>query len=166
MNERRYMVLGGDGKPYGPATAAQLRDWIRQDRLDRQSLIFVEGTTEWTYAGLLPELADLFHPPSPPLPPLSPKITPAKRDNGFALWGMIWGLLAWTACGCCLPMAIIGLTLSLIGFSQINEAPERYTGRHKAIAGIVLSATNLLWAFGFTLLGLLNDGPAATWNFN
>src|ERR1043165_85904 len=42
-----YKILAGDGKKYGPVTAEQVCKWIAQDRANAQTMIQVEGSTEW-----------------------------------------------------------------------------------------------------------------------
>ena len=34
-----YYILGGDGKEYGPASADQIREWIRERRANAQTRI-------------------------------------------------------------------------------------------------------------------------------
>ena len=160
MNDATYTIAGSDGKNYGPVNAAQIREWIRQLRVDSRTPVFVNGTADWTFIGLLPEFAAEFAGHPPVITPPKPDFSATKKDNGFALWGMICGLLAWTLCGCCVPFAIAGLTLSIIGLVQINANDTTQSGRSLAIAGIVLSATNLAWTFGLTVCGFLNDPPA------
>ena len=156
-----YTIIGNDGKSYGPINAEQLRQWIKQSRVESRTPVFVQGTADWTFLGLLPEFAAEF-------PETPPTITPPKpgsvvgtaapaRNNQLAVWGFICGLLSWTFCGCCVPFAILGLTFSIIALVQINARTEPASGRSFAIAGLVLSATNLAWTLGLTLMGLLNN---------
>ena len=58
-----YRVKGGDGVEYGPASADQIRQWLRDGRLNSQSLIAAVGTEEWRPLGSYPELI----PPPPNL---------------------------------------------------------------------------------------------------
>ena len=41
-----YYILGGDGKEYGPASADQIREWIRERRANAQTRIRAENSTE------------------------------------------------------------------------------------------------------------------------
>lgn len=46
MNEPAYTIVGSDGKQYGPVTAAQIRDWLRQARVDSRTPVFVAGSVD------------------------------------------------------------------------------------------------------------------------
>lgn len=166
MNEPTYTVAGGDGKNYGPVPAAQIREWIRQARVDSRTPVFVNGTADWTFIGLLPAFAAEFAGHPPVITPPKPDFSATKKDNGFALWGMICGLLAWTLCGCCVPFAILGLTFSIVGLVQLNASHGQESGRGLAIAGLVLSATNLAWSGGLTVLGFFNNAATLPFHFN
>ncbi|MDR3460160.1 MAG: DUF4190 domain-containing protein [Verrucomicrobiae bacterium] len=161
-----YTIIGNDGKSYGPIGADQLRQWIKQSRVESRTPVFVQGSTDWTFLGLLPEFAAEFPDTTPPTitPPKSgfaagaPAVPAAPaRNSSLAVWGFVCGLLGWTFCGCCVPFDILGLTFSIIALVQINARTEPLAGRGFAIAGLVLSATNLAWSLALTLLGLLNN---------
>jgi hypothetical protein len=53
-----YKIIGGDGKEYGPVNADELRRWIAEGRLNRQSRVKPEGLTDWLLLGAVPEFAD------------------------------------------------------------------------------------------------------------
>jgi hypothetical protein len=53
-----YKIVGGDQKEYGPVTADQVRQWIREGRANEQTLIQAEGSTEWRPLSTFPEFAD------------------------------------------------------------------------------------------------------------
>ena len=61
-----YLMLGGDGKTYGPASVETLGQWIKDGRLNAQTKLAPEGTTAWQAAGDIPELAVLFAATPPP----------------------------------------------------------------------------------------------------
>jgi len=52
-----FKVIGGDQKEYGPVTAQEILRWIAEGRLNRQSRIMAEGTTEWKNLEDFPEFA-------------------------------------------------------------------------------------------------------------
>jgi hypothetical protein len=164
-----YTIVGNDGKRYGPIGTDQLRQWIKQSRVESRTPVFVQGSADWTFLGLLPEFAVEFPENPPTITPPKPGSTagPAApaRNSQLAVWGFICGLLSWTCCGCCVPFAILGLTLSLIALVQINTRTEPLNGRGFAIAGLVLSATNLAWSLGLTLMSMLNNNNQVPWNF-
>lgn len=55
-----YTLIGGDQKQYGPVTDEQLRQWIRDGRVNLQSQVKVEGDAEWRPVSAFPEFAKMF----------------------------------------------------------------------------------------------------------
>ena len=55
-----YIVIGGDGKEYGPKASVEVRDWIAEGRLNPQSQIKEQGDDEWKVLGSLQEFAADF----------------------------------------------------------------------------------------------------------
>ncbi len=145
-----YKVIGTDGQHYGPATADQIRQWIRENRVERQTPMFVEGAADWTFAGLHPEFANDFREPGqPPVVPIPPHlIAPIAppRQSAMAKLGLIFGILSLTICCCCggLPFNVPGLIFSIIALVQIRENPHLYDGQEIAILGLVFSALSLM----------------------
>ncbi len=154
-----YRIIGEDGRQYGPIVADDLRRWIAEGRANAQTLVHLEGAAEWKPLGTLPEFAAYFTQQQRP-PAISPVSGSHNRQtNGFALWGMILGIISVVGCFCCclnIPLGVLGLIFSLVGLLQTNERPEIYEGRGLAIAGIVLSALGLLIGLGLMLSGTLN----------
>lgn len=77
-----YKIIGSDGREYGPVSAEEIKQWIKDHRAVATTKAQAEGTTEWKNLGELPEFAGCFTastapPPvgaAPPLggvPPLS-----------------------------------------------------------------------------------------------
>lgn len=159
----KYRIIGTDGKTYGPVGLEQIRQWIAQGRADSRTPVFVDGASEWTFLGLLPELAGDLAGAPPVVEPLKPVAAAARGTNGFATAGLICGLLAWTCC-CCLPFNLLGLIFSIIALVQISSQPEPQEGRVFAIVGLVLSAANLLFCFGFGLLQLALSPANVSWH--
>lgn len=146
-----YKIIGQDGKEYGPITAEQLRRWIAENRVERQTPIFVDGAKDWTFVGLLPEFAAHFAGGTPPpIAPLKPGTSAAgqmAKTNSFATAGLVFGILSVTLICCCggFPFNILGLIFSIIALVQISEHPELHEGRALAITGIILSAASFLF---------------------
>ena len=155
-----YTIIGQDGKKYGPASADQIRQWAAQGRAESRTPVFVEGAADWTFLGLLPEFAALFSGPPPVIMALkggSAQVTAqVTHTNPLAVWGLICGILAWTLC-CCLPFNVLGLIFSIVALVQIQSSHEAQEGRGFAIAGIILSATNLLWCGGLAVIKFATD---------
>ena len=55
--------------------------------------------------------------------------------------------------------------IAFIVLVQISGSPHTQEGRGFAIAGLVLSATSLLWSFGFALFSLATNQTQAVFNF-
>ena len=159
-----YKIIGEDGREYGPATAGQVRQWIAEGRAEHRTPIFVDGAKDWNFVGLLPEFANDFSASGmpPPIAPPARETSDAGRmakTNSYALWGMIFGILAFVCCLCCclnIPLGALGLVFSLVGHMQINERPDYYEGRGLAIAGIVLSSLALVIGFLMLLADVAN----------
>ena len=158
-----YTIIGNDGKSYGPVSAEQIRGWIKQARVENRTPVFVQGSADWTFVGLLPEFAPDFYVAPPLFTSPKPGSVASAGTNTLAIWGFICGLLGWTCCGCCVPFDLLGLTFSIIALVQVNAAAGRMEGRGFAIAGIVLSAASLMWTFFMTVLGLLKDSSQLPW---
>jgi len=145
-----YKIIGTDGKEYGPADAGHVRQWIRQHRVEARTPVFVTGSPEWTYLGLLPEFAaDLPMSAPPPLTGSGPAVivpgTPPPSSS-LATAGLVCGGLSITLCCCCggLPFNLLGLVFSVIALVQISEQPGRYGGRDQAILGLIFSILGLM----------------------
>lgn len=63
-----YKIIGTDGREYGPISADQLRQWIREGRANAQTSVQTEGSNEWKPLGTVPEFADVTQPPAAPPP--------------------------------------------------------------------------------------------------
>src|SRR5271170_2034911 len=117
-----YKIIGEDGKEYGPATGEQIRQWITEGRVERQTPIFVDGAKDWNFVGLLPEFAGCFAASGapPPIAPLKPGASAAgqiPKTNSFATTGFICGILSVPFVICCcagIPFNILGLIFSII----------------------------------------------------
>jgi len=158
-----YIILGADGREYGPVTADQLRQWIAENRANAQTRIRPEGAAEWKLLGELAEFApqlSVVTRPAVATPLFS--ITPTPRTNQMAVAGMVLGILAITLGCCCygLPFNVAGIICSSMALSQISRDPTNQQGKAFAIAGLVLSIfsilfSGLLLAFSFTGSDLL-----------
>jgi GYF domain 2 len=55
-----YLIIGGDGKQYGPVTDAELRQWIAEGRLAPSSEAKAESDAEFRPLSTFPEFAEAF----------------------------------------------------------------------------------------------------------
>jgi hypothetical protein len=109
-----YKILGGDGKEYGPVTAEQIRQWVRENRLNGQSMAQGADSTEWKPVSSFPEFAPLFAPSSspPPIPadvaPLAATTAPTARPEipTYLVPAILCTLF------CCLPFGVPAIVYS------------------------------------------------------
>ena len=91
-----YTIIGADGKQYGPVSADQLHQWIREGRVDGRTLVQGPGSTQWQPLANIPELMPAT--PPPPLPPPAPqppvsKLPGADKKIAAGILGVLLGSL-------------------------------------------------------------------------
>jgi hypothetical protein len=127
-----FKIIGADGNEYGPVTAEILKQWISQSRVNGQTKILAEGTTEWKTVAEFPELAAALPLTPPPMatdlsamPGGSPLPTDVgERDYDLDIgacvsraWQLLTGPRMWPVIG---GVAIwIGIQAGLSAFAQI-----------------------------------------------
>jgi len=146
-----YKIIGADQREYGPISADQIRQWIREGRANANTLCQAEGTTGWRALSTFPEFG--FPQAAPPLPP-QPPVYPTGETNGNAVTGLIFGILSFVCpCGSFLTGAV-GIIFSCIALSQLSHNTNQ-KGKGIAIAGLALSVVGLLFWTGLGALSLL-----------
>ena len=100
-----YKILGGDGKEYGPVSAEQIRQWIRENRLNGHSMAKGADATDWRPLSAFAEFsADLAALP-PPIPAAAPSApTPISAPRTPVPSYLVPAIL--TTLFCCLPFGI------------------------------------------------------------
>jgi hypothetical protein len=142
-----YKLIGSDQKIYGPVTAAQIRQWQAEGRINHATLLQAEGSNEWRPLSTIPEFG------IPPVVSMPPAV-PASHGASLALWGLICGVLANVCCCFSIVWAILGITFSIIVLNQ-QETHSHPGDKGMAMAGLVLSIVGLAWhclawlCFGF-----------------
>jgi hypothetical protein len=58
-----YFMIGGDGREYGPVDAEQVRLWVREGRANGETLLRLEGETEWKPLRNFPDFQSEFAAP-------------------------------------------------------------------------------------------------------
>jgi uncharacterized RDD family membrane protein YckC len=58
-----FIIIGGDGREYGPATADQVRAWINGGRANLDTKAKLAGENEWRRLGDFPEFGGTAEPP-------------------------------------------------------------------------------------------------------
>lgn len=138
-----YKTLGADQQEYGPASARLVRQWIAEGRINAQTPVRAEGTTDWRPIGELPEFSDVFSavpasvPPSAP-PPVSaygPAITSPPK-TGLAIASLVLGVLSLLCCG--LLLGIPAIILGHLAHNRARRSPGEFGGASFAIAGFVM----------------------------
>jgi hypothetical protein len=156
-----YKIIGVDQREYGPISADQIRQWIREGRANASTLCQPDGTTGWRPLASFPEFG--FAAP----PPVAPPVYSSSSTNGNAIAGLIFGILAMTCpCGGVLVGAL-GIIFSCLALSQLNHTHVQ-KGRGMALAGLVLSIIGLLFWLGFGALGIFTRHGAhylRHWNY-
>ena len=56
-----FNIIGADGKQYGPVTADQVRQWVREGRANGSTQLQAVGSTEWKAAAAVSDFADIFN---------------------------------------------------------------------------------------------------------
>ena len=80
-----YKIIGADQKEYGPVSGEQLRQWIRDGRVNAQTQTRSEAGGDWQPLSAFPEFADIFGAPmgAPLGGPPTPGTSPALFASGF-----------------------------------------------------------------------------------
>jgi hypothetical protein len=161
-----YKIIGADGREYGPVSAAQLRQWIAEGRVNGDTQVLSDVGTDWKPLRALTDFSSLLAgPPTPP--PIHPLPGPhfgttLRKNNAFAVMGLILGIVSLTCGLCCcygLPFNLLGIVFSLIGLTQIKQQPDAYSGQGLAIAGLICSIVSLTLA-----AVLMTIGFAMSWD--
>ncbi|MBU6410761.1 MAG: DUF4339 domain-containing protein [Verrucomicrobia bacterium] len=121
-----YIIIGGDGREYGPVSGEAVRQWIAEGRANPQTQAKAESDAAFRPLSAFPEFADAFGPP-PPLPgapPTFPGTPPGdyELDIGRCIsrgWGVVKNNF-WPAVG------ISALIMLIV--SAFNQIPGLVTG--------------------------------------
>jgi len=146
-----YKIIGADGKEYGSITIEKLKQWLNENRVNRQTSIKSEGDMNWKPLDSLPELAGAFTPPPiAPAPPTSGNsglnvLIPYK--NPRALVAYYLGVFA--------VIPFIGILLGITAF-VLGILGLRYRRRNPAVGGVIHAWIGIVAGglFGFGWLTL------------
>ena len=72
-----YKILGSDQKEYGPVSADQLTQWIKDRRANAQTLVQAEGAADWKPLSAFPEFTSALSASQSAPPPASPAASPS-----------------------------------------------------------------------------------------
>jgi hypothetical protein len=146
-----YKIIGADLQEYGPSSAEELRQWVREGRADGRSMVRAEGTTEWKPLSSFPELAAALgesplagQPPPAPKDPASLPDDIRERDWDLDIGscvGRSWGLIQrqfWPVVGVSLVVFLaIGGINEIIGMFSRPAMNELMAG-HFSVSGILM----------------------------
>jgi TM2 domain-containing membrane protein YozV len=140
-----YKIIGADGKEYGPVSAEQLRDWMRQGRVSLQTSVRPEAGGDWQPLASYPELNSSTTEPPPvgAAPYLSPPSLADRASKkvaagvcgillgslgihkfilGYTTSGLIMLLVSLLTCFMAAPVFyIIGLIEGIIYLTKSDE---------------------------------------------
>jgi len=145
-----YLIIGGDGKEYGPVTETDVRLWVIEGRLNAQSLAKAESDAEFRPLAQFPEFSGSFSPQPPPtITPLAPATNFLERDYELDLGGCIsrgyqllkdnFNLLFLTA------LAFIGIQFLFVLLGIIPFIGPIFSLANMVIAGPLLGGVYLVF---------------------
>ena len=148
-----YKIRGADGQEYGPFQLEQIRQWITEGRVEKQSPVFVAGAKDWVLLETVPELAALL-PPTPP-PVISATAAKPKSDGGLNVIIPYKNVRALTAyyLGVFSAIPVLGLPLGLAAFI-LGILALRFRRKNPAAGGAVHAWIGILAGGFFTLVYL------------
>jgi hypothetical protein len=151
-----YQIIGGDQKEYGPVAAEEVREWIKQRRLNASSLVRSENATDWRPLSAFPEFSSTLASMTPAAAVTAQTFVPAPRNNPMAIAGLVCGIMAWPATCCCygVPFNVLGIVFSAIALNQLRRDQGGQGGRAMAIVGLALSIMQIVLIIGFVALGV------------
>jgi len=119
-----FNIIGADGKQYGPVSAEQIRQWVREGRANGASRLQTVDNLEWTTLAMMPEFADLFASPGAPpqtRPPRTDLAARASNKVAAGICGILLGglgvhkfILGYTNTG--VLMLLVSVVGTLLGF--------------------------------------------------
>ena len=112
-----YKIIGADQKEYGPVSVDELRRWLVEGRINAQTLIQVEGQTDWRPLSSFPEFATAPQPIPSGVP-----LTTAPSGNAQALVNGPGIALMVTGCIYAL-VALLGVLGNLLGWGMLAFGP-------------------------------------------
>jgi prepilin-type processing-associated H-X9-DG protein len=135
-----FKLLGADQKEYGPVSADQICQWIKQGRANARTQLQVAGSTGWKPLAEFPEFADALRATALPVGGLG---AAEPKTNRLAITSLVLGCLGLLTCGI---TSLVGVVLGLVALVRINRSRGQLGGKGMAVAGTVVSVVVLLLA--------------------
>lgn len=140
-----YKIIGADKQEYGPIRVEQLGQWVREGRVNAETLVQSEGSADWKPLSAYPELSALLAPAMPaPAPAFMVPATAGSTGEALAaVSGPATGLLITGILGAL--GAVGGLVMNLLGVGTAafqggrggNAAAERLVNMVAGGMGVV-----------------------------
>ncbi|MDG2214235.1 MAG: GYF domain-containing protein [Verrucomicrobiota bacterium] len=116
---KKYIIVGGDGKEYGPVSIQEVKEWVSSDRANGETRIKEEGAEEWSRLRDMEFFGEAAKPAGPPTNPSqastpsahNPQVTPPPTAD--QLIGELQGRLHTFSIGDCLS---VGWRLTMDNF--------------------------------------------------
>jgi hypothetical protein len=143
-----YKIIASDGKPYGPISLEQLKQWAAEGRVGPQTAVQTEGAADWKKAGEMPELAAVFPGGAPPAssgPPPVPAAASGAQQKGLAVTSLVLGLLSLVCFG--ILAGVPAIICGHIAHARARRLPAQYGGAALALAGLVLGYVSIVLTF-------------------
>jgi uncharacterized membrane protein len=163
-----FTIIGADHKEYGPSSADEIRDWVRQGRADAGTMVRADGG-EWKTLAEFPEFADLVSGPAAAAPPTGPPSVEEliARDYHIDIIGCFtrswetfrknfWPLVGVSALVTIIA-GIINEGISLLSKSQMDAMVQNFLNRHEFTTD-GLGMVALTWLLTMTLQPLFMAG--------
>lgn len=137
-----FIILGADGKEYGPVAADKIQAWIQGGRANRQTKARRDGETEWKTLG---DFAEFAGGNVTPPPVAAPTLAPGGAADAVAVAGHeLAG--RWPRLGAVLLDSIIGFLFCLPGGGMLFFAGVMAKGSQSPNPALLIP--------GFMVLGL------------
>jgi hypothetical protein len=165
-----YRIIGSDGKEYGPVSAQQLREWIGQGRVNAQTQVLLEGTTEWKPLSGFPEFMTGSQPSASaaPIPPAASTML----SGATAVSGPATGLIVTAIVGFVAQLASLAAHFAGVGMGMMQgghhggspfppELAMMMSGTFAVVSGIVGVAVSGVILYGGLKMKKLESYPLA-----
>lgn len=126
----QYKMIGADGVEYGPASAAEVAEWIQEGRASAKTLVRKSSEPNWRKLGEFAEFAGALEAKAKAQQPVNNE--PPK--NKLARMGFTLSLASLLCF--CLPLAPFGLAASIVSLYRINKGTAPKEGRMFALSGL------------------------------
>ena len=136
----QYLVIGPDGKEFGPIDLTGLQQWVREGRVLKQTRVRKNGGAVFAAEGL-PEVAESFaQPPPADTPPIATTVPIPAEFKSWSFIGQAWELFKphWV------PLCVMFLIVSLAGaipYVGWLIAFVLMVGVNRAVLGILAGRT-------------------------